>query len=56
MLTALEGFSAQQQLEWDKALKSTLPQHTRIATLPTLASPGAPGPKGDGHRVSGHSS
>lgn len=39
--------------EWDKAVDSTFPQHTGI---PTLASPGVPGPKGDGHGIRGHSS
>lgn len=39
---------------WDKALEPILPQHTGIATLAKLASPGAPGPKGDGHSVGGH--
>lgn len=44
-------------VKWDKALEPTLPQHAGIAMLPTLASPGAPGQKGDdGHRVGGHSS
>lgn len=42
--------------EWDKALEPILPQHAGIATSPTLGSPGAPGQKGDGHRVGGHSS
>lgn len=39
--------------EWDKALEPIVPQHTGITIL---ASPGAPGPKGNGHRVGGHSS
>lgn len=43
-------------VQWDKALEPILPQHAGIATLPTLASQGAPGQKGDGHRVGGHSS
>lgn len=39
--------------ERDKAVDSAFPQHTGI---PTLDSPGDPGPKGDGHSIGGHSS
>lgn len=47
---AFGGILCVAAVEWDKAVDPIFPQHTGI---PTLASPGVPGPKDDGHSIGG---